>query len=132
PALPAVPVSAKVAVADTAVDAGTASYGPVRTGVGGSVDVGHRLASARTGQAPVNAPAPAHAPGPVRRGPAGDRDGVLGGGVSVFDGGAPRHGDTYAVTPRHLIPLRLVPGGTARSEPAGTRDGHRSIPVFPG
>ncbi|WP_405766999.1 hypothetical protein OHU34_16700 [Streptomyces sp. NBC_00080] len=136
PALPALPdppsapVSAKVTVADTAVDADTASYGPVSTGVGGWVDVGHRVESLRTGQASVNAPA--HAPGPVRRGPAGDRDGVLGGGVSVFDGGASRHGDTYAVTPRHRIPLRLVPGGVARSEAADTRDGHRNIPVFPG
>ncbi|WP_405967742.1 hypothetical protein OG613_27805 [Streptomyces sp. NBC_00015] len=130
PAVPAVPVSAKVMVADTAVDADTASYGPVGTGVGGSVDAGHRVASLRTGHAPANAPA--HAPGPVRRGPAGDRDGVLGGGASVFDGGASRHGDTYAVTPRHRIPLRLVPGSAARPETAGTRDGHRNIPVFPG
>ncbi|WP_327184684.1 hypothetical protein [Streptomyces sp. NBC_01334] len=123
------PVTAKVTAADAAVDAETASYGPVSTG-GGSVDVGHRVASARTGQAPVHAPA--HAPGPVRRGPAGDRDGVLAGGASVLDGGASRHGDTHAVTPRHQFPPRPVPGSAARSEAAGTRDGHRTIPVFPG
>ncbi|WP_314224661.1 hypothetical protein [Streptomyces zaehneri] len=125
-----VPVTAKVTAADTAadvaVDAETASYGPVSTDGGGSVDAGHGVASARTGQAP------AYAPGPVRRGPADDRDGVLSCGASALDGGASRHGDTHAVTLSHRIPLRLVPGSAARSEAAGTRDGHRNIPVFPG
>ncbi|MFH0174434.1 hypothetical protein [Streptomyces cacaoi] len=119
-----------VTAADMTEAADAASYGPVSTGVGGSVDVGHRVAAARTGQAPVDVPA--QAPGPVRRGPAGDRDGVLGGGASVLDGAASRHGDTHAVTPCHRVPLRLVPGSAARSEAAGTRDRHRDIPVFPG
>ncbi|KQX71017.1 hypothetical protein ASD48_11430 [Streptomyces sp. Root1310] len=126
----AVPVTATGSAADAAADAETASYGPVSTGVGGSVDAGHRGASARTGHAPVHTPA--HAPGPVRRGPAGDRDGVLAGGASVLDGSASRHGDTHAVTTRHRIPLRLPPGSAARSEAAGIRDTHRNIPVFPG
>ncbi|MER5194841.1 hypothetical protein [Streptomyces sp. NPDC002884] len=122
-------VAATAAVVDTGVGANRASYGPVRTGgLGRSADVGHRVASARTGHAPVRAPAP----GPVRRGPGGAGDGVLGGGASVLDGGASRHGDTHAVTPCHRVPLRLVPGGAVRSDRAGARDGHRDVPVFPG
>lgn len=139
--------TASVPQADTAADAHGAasaaavadrtSYGPVAIGtgigVGGSVDDGHRAASARAGHVPAHAPvsAPA-APGPARRGPAGDGDGVLCGGASVLDAGASRHGDTHAVTTCHRVPLRLVPGSTPRTDPAGTRDRHRNIPVFPG
>ncbi|WP_062640464.1 hypothetical protein [Streptomyces maremycinicus] len=119
-----------VAVAARAADALTASYGPVSAAVGASADVGHRVASARTGHA--HAPAHAPAPGPVRRGPAGDGDGVLGAGTSVLSGGASRHGDAHAVTSCHRTPLRLVPGSAARSEVEGTRTGHRNIPLFPG
>ncbi|MFD9394640.1 hypothetical protein ACFWBB_29060 [Streptomyces sp. NPDC060000] len=105
--------------------AGVATYGPVGMGAGRSADAGHHVASARAGQAPV------HAPGPVRRAPAGDPDGVLG-GVSVLDGGVSRHGDAHAVTPRHRVSTRLMPGGAVRSDETATRDRRRDIPVFPG
>jgi hypothetical protein len=97
------------------------SYGPVGSVTGGSDGVGHRVVPAHTG----------HVPLPVRHGPAGDRNGVLGGG-SVLDGGASRHGDAHAVTTYQRVPLRLAPGSAVRSDAAETRDRFRDIPVFPG
>ncbi|MFI5795467.1 hypothetical protein [Streptomyces sp. NPDC051677] len=110
------------AAGDLATAESAVPYGPVGSVTGGSSDgVGHRVAPAHTGRGPL----------PVRHGPAGDRNGVLGGG-SVLDGGASRHGDAHAVTPYQRVPLRLAPGSAVRSDAVGTRDRFRDIPVFPG
>ncbi|SHI04490.1 hypothetical protein [Streptomyces sp. 3214.6] len=109
------------AAGDRATAEGAVSYGPVGSVTGGSDGVDHRVAPAHTG----------HLPLPVRHGPAGDRNGVLGGG-SVLDGGASRHADAHAVTPYQRVPLRLAPDSAVRSDAAETRDRFRDIPVFPG
>ncbi|MDX3246343.1 hypothetical protein [Streptomyces sp. ME18-1-4] len=109
------------AAGDRATAESAVSYRPVGSVTGGSDGVGHRVVPAHTG----------HVPLPVRHGPAGDRNGVLGGG-SVLDGGASRHGDAHAVTPYQRVPLRLAPGSAVRSDAAEIRDRFRDIPVFPG
>ncbi|MEU0455661.1 hypothetical protein ABZ322_22155 [Streptomyces sp. NPDC006129] len=68
---------------------------------------------------------------PVEHGPGGRPDGALG-NRAVADNSTPRHGDAHAVTLDHRAPLRLVPGATARSYAAATRDRHRDVNVFPG
>ncbi|MDX2675643.1 hypothetical protein [Streptomyces soliscabiei] len=115
------PASDGRAAGDRATAESAVSYGPVGSVTGGSDGVDHRAAPAHTG----------HLPLPVRHGPAGDRNGVLGGG-SVLDGGASRHVDAHAVTPYQRVPLRLTPGSAVRSDAAETRDRFREIPVFPG
>ena len=74
---------------------------------------------------PPTTPAPAH------QGPAGDPGGVLV-GASVLDGAGSRHGDAHAVTQRHGMALRLVPGGAVRSHASEIQDRCRDVPVFPG
>ncbi|MER5385675.1 hypothetical protein ABT040_36410 [Streptomyces sp. NPDC002688] len=68
---------------------------------------------------------------PARQAPPGDPSGVLG-GQSAVDSAAQRHGDAQAVAPDHPVPLRLAPSASVEVTPAGTRDRHRAIPVFPG
>ncbi|MEU0586473.1 hypothetical protein [Streptomyces sp. NPDC006132] len=68
---------------------------------------------------------------PVEHGPGGRPDGAVG-NRAVADNSTPRHGDAHAVTLDHRAPLRLVPGATARSYAAATRDRHRDVSVFPG
>ena len=74
---------------------------------------------------------PRTTPAPAHQGPAGDPGGVLGGG-SVLDGAGSRHGDAHAVTQRHGMALRLVPGGAVRSHASEIQDRYRDVPVFPG
>ena len=72
--------------------------------------------------------------GTGRAGPAAtegaEADGSLG-TASGTDQGVPRHGDAYAVTPYHRIPLRLVASDPVRVDAVGTRDPYRDIPVSP-
>ncbi|PWI17566.1 hypothetical protein DI272_27920 [Streptomyces sp. Act143] len=67
---------------------------------------------------------------PVHQAPTGDQDGVLGHRPGV-DNGSPRHGDAQAASLSDRAPLRLVPGGVARTDADGTRERHRDIPVSP-
>ncbi|WP_406374121.1 hypothetical protein OG788_27605 [Streptomyces sp. NBC_00647] len=96
------------------------AYRPGSFGAGGAVVVERRVQDVgQVGRAPA------------RQAPPGDPSGVLG-GQSAVDSAAPRHGDAQAVAPNHPVPLRLAPGASAEVTPAGTRDRHRAIPVFPG
>ncbi|MFF7308479.1 hypothetical protein [Streptomyces sp. NPDC008137] len=69
--------------------------------------------------------------GPVGHVPGGRPDGTLC-NRSMADHGSPRHGDAHAVTPSSPAPLSLLRGAAVRTCPAGIRDSHRDIPVFPG
>ncbi|MET9892751.1 hypothetical protein ABZZ47_21570 [Streptomyces sp. NPDC006465] len=96
------------------------AYRPGSFGAGGAVVVERRVQDVgQVGRAPA------------RQAPPGDPSGVLG-GQSAVDSTAPRHGDAQAVAPNHPVPFRLAPGASVEVTPAGTRDRHRAIPVFPG
>ncbi|MGY3203587.1 hypothetical protein [Streptomyces sp. TE5632] len=75
-------------------------------------------------------PAPHTDPTPAPPAPGGSPDGTTG-HRSAADHGTPRHGDAHAVTPSHRLRVRLVPGATASTEAAETRDRHRDVPVSP-
>ncbi|MBB4713112.1 hypothetical protein BJ965_002994 [Streptomyces luteogriseus] len=64
--------------------------------------------------------------------PPGGRPGGALGNRSLADSGSSRHGDAHAVPPGLRAPLALVAGLVTRTDRAGTRGGHRGIPLFPG
>ncbi|MFC8565641.1 hypothetical protein ACFUIW_07735 [Streptomyces sp. NPDC057245] len=101
--------------------AGRTVYGPA-SGAGATA-----LPDARTGTGRAG---PAATDGAKADGAQGDPDGSLG-TASGADQGVPRHGDAYAVTPYHRIPLRLVASDPVRVDAVGTRDPYRDIPVSP-
>ncbi|CAL9568278.1 hypothetical protein [Streptomyces sp. enrichment culture] len=96
-------------------------YGPA-SAAGGTVSPDVRTGTGRAG--------PAATEGAKAHGVQGDPDGSLG-AASGADRGVPRHGDAYAVTPYHRIPLRLVASDLVRVDAVGTRDPYRDIPVSP-
>lgn len=107
--------------ADTA-GPGHVAHGPGLTGTAGATHGGHGHGTARDAVHAEPAPAP--------HGPSGQSDGTPGQRPAA-DNGTPRHGDAYAVTAPHRLPLRLVPGAVARAEATGTRDRYRDVPVSP-
>ncbi|AXE88083.1 hypothetical protein C1703_24070 [Streptomyces sp. Go-475] len=115
-----VPAVVQRAEAAEPAAAGTAVHGVEHRGSPvGQVGQDHAGQATRVGHAPVE------------HGPGGRPDGALG-NRAVADNSTPRHGDAHAVTLDHRAPLRLVPGATARSYAAATRDRHRDVSAFPG
>ncbi|MBL3667839.1 hypothetical protein JL475_17965 [Streptomyces sp. M2CJ-2] len=78
----------------------------------------------------ATSPAPHTDPVPAPHAHGGSPDGATG-HRSAADHGTPRHGDAHAVTPSHRLRVRLVPGATASTEAAETRDRYQDVPVSP-
>ncbi|MCI3276066.1 hypothetical protein [Streptomyces cylindrosporus] len=106
---------------DAAAVVSGAAYGP---GLGGDAGAAHGPAH-EGGQSATGA-----GYAPVHQAPGGDPTGALD-NHSAMDNGTPRHGDAHAVALSRRVPLRLLPGGAARTDAAGLRDRHRDIPVSP-
>ncbi|MEV0979223.1 hypothetical protein [Streptomyces sp. NPDC049915] len=66
----------------------------------------------------------------VPQGPADGPSGAVVGGSAAGDG-TPGHGDAYAVTPRHRLPLPVRAGTAAPGAAPRIQDRYRDIPVFP-
>ncbi|MGI5457214.1 hypothetical protein ACQEWB_29425 [Streptomyces sp. CA-249302] len=98
-----------------------AVYGP---GLGGDADAVRRPARGAGQRAGGAGYAPVH------QAPDGDPTGALDSRTGV-DNSTSRHGDAHAVALSRRAPLRLLPGGAARTDAAGLRDRHRDIPVSP-